>query len=100
VGHADGRLREKATLRAFSSEVDAGSREDRRAALANTRKNRNLEPRSDSIGSEKALVAAFRFFTQSTSAVTAIEFALVSPILMILLLGGADLVRYINMAAN
>jgi Flp pilus assembly protein TadG len=68
------------------------------AALANTRKNRNLEPRSDSIGSEKALVAAFRFFTQSTSAVTAIEFALVSPILMILLLGGADLVRYINMA--
>jgi hypothetical protein len=34
--------------RAFSSEVDTGSREE-------TRQNKNLEPRSDSIGTGKAL---------------------------------------------
>ncbi len=41
---------------------------------------------------------ACRRFARSNSALTAVEFALVMPILLILLLGGVDLVRYINMA--
>jgi Flp pilus assembly protein TadG len=41
---------------------------------------------------------ACRRFARSNSALTAVEFALLLPILLILLLGGVDLVRYINMA--
>jgi Flp pilus assembly protein TadG len=39
-----------------------------------------------------------RRFVRANAALTAVEFALVMPILLILLLGGVDLVRYINMA--
>ena len=37
--------------RAFSSEVGTGSREEPKVRAANTRQNKNLERRSDSIGS-------------------------------------------------
>src|SRR5690349_4667033 len=39
-------------IRAFSSEVDTGSRSEK------TRQNKKLEPRSDSIGTEKAPTVA------------------------------------------
>src|SRR6266702_3587689 len=51
-----------APIKTFSSEVDkvrvtrrSALANNRRSALANTRQNKEREPRSDSIGSEKAL---------------------------------------------
>jgi hypothetical protein len=43
------------SARAFSSEVDASSREKTPVRVKKMRQNKNLEPRSDSVGTETAL---------------------------------------------